>query len=98
MIDRYDPETCTTAGELRRAGMPIDERIPNCAWAPLSELRDSRGSRPEVMAWGADGPGDPSKSASTSISIDYIKFKWFEINAGIPGSELVAEVGEAVAI
>lgn len=35
----YDPETCATAGELRAAGYPIPENVPDCGWIRRSAIR-----------------------------------------------------------
>lgn len=36
--DDYDPLTCLTAGELRRAGANLEEHIPDCAWVPRKDV------------------------------------------------------------
>lgn len=39
MTCEYDPETCATAGELRAAGYPIPESVPDCGWIPRHAIR-----------------------------------------------------------
>ncbi len=68
--------------------------IPNCAWTPISELQDDRHETREPMAWWSDG----ERHATTTISISHVKFRWIELNAEVPASGLVAEMGEEVAI
>lgn len=35
----YDPETCVKAGELRAAGIPVSDDIPDCGWIPRASIR-----------------------------------------------------------
>lgn len=35
----YDPATCITADELRAAGVPVDPKVPGCAWIRRSAIR-----------------------------------------------------------
>lgn len=39
----YDERTCITAGEMRAAGYPVPERIPDCAWVPRASIVPSVG-------------------------------------------------------
>lgn len=34
----YDPRTCITAGQLRAAGAPVDDDLPDCAWVPWASV------------------------------------------------------------
>jgi hypothetical protein len=39
MKKKYDPETCITAKELRDAGIPIPDAIPDEGWIPSGTMR-----------------------------------------------------------
>lgn len=44
--DGYDPLLHITADELRRAGIPVDASIPDCAWIPRADLEWSFAAKP----------------------------------------------------
>jgi hypothetical protein len=39
MEEKFDPELHITAGELRQMGAEIENKIPDVAWVPRSDLR-----------------------------------------------------------
>jgi hypothetical protein len=38
-MSEYNQETCITAGDLRSVGIPVPERIPDCAWISRSAVK-----------------------------------------------------------
>lgn len=70
----YDEETCVTAGELRAAGIPVPESVPDCGWIP-------RGS----MVPGPEAPTvshDPATGVfSVQIPFGFSQpFRWIEVD------------------
>jgi hypothetical protein len=72
-VDEYDEKTCITACELRAAGVPIPDSIPDCGWV----LRTS-------IKWGV-GPATAEDNSelgvvSVCISAEFTKpFTWIRL-------------------
>lgn len=77
MSANYNAWTCVTAGELREAGIPIDEKIPDCAWIPRASMELKVGE----PTFGAD------RSLSCELSISFGEpFHWVSVDVTIPGA------------
>ncbi|MDR9052084.1 hypothetical protein [Burkholderia multivorans] len=76
-MSNYDPLTCITAYELREAGIPIDEKIPDCAWVPRASVDWKVGE----ITVSADG------SASYEFRISFGEpFRWISMNVTVSGA------------
>lgn len=71
----YNPATCVTAGELRAAGIPIRDSVPDCGWIRRGAMRvkftTPTGTRDEIAA----------DILSLDVEVEFTEpFHWIEIN------------------
>lgn len=69
----YDPRTCITAGELRAAGIEVDEKIPDVGWIPRVAL--------ELGTTKVDMDGDTIVCSATMNVTE--PFRWITLDAVI---------------
>lgn len=68
----YDPETCVTAGELRRRGIQISPTIPDCAWTPHKSVKLS-------VCQGLQKSGSDSPININVVTEFTEPFRWLEV-------------------
>ena len=90
----YDPRLHVTAGELRKLGVELPEKIPDVAWVPRAALRFGK---PEAEMDGED-------SMTVTVPVEALEaFRWVRIEFTVPEEqredldetlEEMAEAGE----